>query len=369
MQDNPEAFEDLPAADDYIGQQLWITKGDRTSTEEAIRQKDFDGLKSSAHNKISFINESYSRAGRSAEELKSMLQCLWYVYYQVGKNIPYTSPEQDTWVLHIVQVHGQGNLTRRAQSGLNVDDGDNNNNNDKLEIATTSAGSIWEDLPFFTADMTDFWVRDCAAMSADQRVNFSCFLAKLASTGVDDNLCEIALLVFKDTFETVRSLGSLNDQSDEDPHRDVRDLTIAALLPAAQFWLVVAHNKIIQLSDKLWNILDTVRQDESTFTTSELGRRSSAAFSPWRWMCWLKRLEEIKEEAEQAGEDTLASSVLDLMQRMLTKVEDTDTRVQRELEAMGDLVRNQHRFSRNAWLNGERDGIKWEGNVGTMSLE
>ncbi|KKP07053.1 hypothetical protein THAR02_00812 [Trichoderma harzianum] len=297
MQDTPEAFEDLPAADDYIGQHLWLTKGDRTSTEEAIRQKDFDGLKSSAHNKISFINESYSRAGRSAEELKYMLQCLWVVYYQVGKNVPYSSPEQDTWVLHIVQVRGQGNLTRRAQSSLNVDDGDNYNNNNKLEIATTSAGTIWEDLPFFTADMTDFWVKDCATMSAAQRANFSHFLAKLASAGVDDNLCGIALLVFIDAFETVRSLGSLADQSHEDPHRALHDLTIAALLPAAQAWLHIANNKIVQLSDKLRNNFATVKQDDSTFTKSELGRRSSAVFSPWRWMYWLKRLEEIKEEA------------------------------------------------------------------------
>ncbi|PNP56928.1 hypothetical protein THARTR1_03075 [Trichoderma harzianum] len=282
MQDTPEDFEDLPAAGDYIGQQLWLAKGDRKSTEEAIRQKDFDGLKGSANSKISFINESYSRAGKSAEELKSILLCLWYVYYQVGKNVAYSSPEQDTWVLHIVQAHGQGNLTRRAQSSHNGDDGDNNDN--KLEIATTSAGIIWEDLPFFTADMTDFWVKDCATMSAAQRVNFSHFLAKLASTGVDDNLCGIALLVFNDAFETVRPLGSFADQSDEDPRRALHDLTIAALLPAAQAWLLTANNKIVQLSDKLWNSLATARQNKTTFTKSNLGCRSSTAFSPLRWM-------------------------------------------------------------------------------------
>lgn len=329
--------KDRPVADDYIGRQLWLAENDRKSIEEAIQQNDFDGLQGFADRKISFINESYSRDAKSAEDLKYQLQCLWYVYYQAGKNISHGSPEQDTWVLHIVQLHGQGNLTRRAQKGHNGNDGDRNDN--KLEIATTSAGIIWEGLPFFTADMTDFWVKDCATMSTDQRVDFSCFLAKLASTGVDDNLCEIALLVFKDTFETVRPLGSFNDQSDEDPHRDLRDLTIAALLPAAQFWLVVAHNKIIQLSDKLWNSPDTVRQGKTTFTTSELGRRSSAAFSPWRWMYWLKRLEEIKEEAEQAGEDTLTRLALTTMVQLLGKVKDKDTRVQRELEAVGNWVK------------------------------
>ncbi|KAF3077062.1 hypothetical protein CFAM422_000881 [Trichoderma lentiforme] len=339
MQDTLEDFDDLPAADDYIGQQLWLAEDDRMSIEEAIQKNDFDGLEGFANSKISFINESYSREGKSAEELKYQLRCLWYVYYQVGKNISHTSPEQDTWVLQIVRLHGQGNLTRRAQSS---------HNSDELEIATTSAGIIWEDLPFFTADMTDFWVKDCATMRADQRVDFSCFLAKLASTGVDDNLCGIALLVFKDTFETVRPLGSFNDQSDEDPQRYLRDLTIAALFPIAQTWLLVAHNKIIQLSDKLLNSFDTARQDETTFTKSELGRRLSAAFNPWRWMYWLKRMEDIKEEAEQAGEGTLAKSALNTMVQLLSKVEDKDTRVQRELETVGNLVKIQHRFSRNA---------------------
>ncbi|KAK0755961.1 hypothetical protein N5P37_011514 [Trichoderma harzianum] len=351
---------DRPAADDYIGRQLWLAEDDRMSIEEAIQKNDFDGLEGFADSKISFINESYSREGKSVEELKYQLRCLWYVYYQAGKNISHTSPEQDTWVLHIVRLHGQGNLTRRAQSS---------HNGDELEIATTSAGIIWEDLPFFTADMTDFWVNDCATMSTDQRVDFSCFLAKLASTGVDDNLCGIALLVFKDTFETVRPLGSFNDQSDEDPHRYLRDLTIAALFPAAQTWLLVAHNKIIQLSDKLLNSFDTVRQDETTFTKSELGRRSSAAFSPWRWMYWLKRMEDIKEEAKRAREDTLATSVLGTMEQLLRKVEDMDTRVQRELEAAGNLVRNQHRFSRNALVHREDDGVKWKDYVGIVSLE
>lgn len=364
MQDTTEDFEDRPAADDHIGRQLWLAKDDKKRTDAAIRLAiqldDFGDLESSARSKISFINASYSRDGKSAEELKYNLQCLWYVYYQVGKNIPHTSSEQDTWVLQIVQAHGQGNLTRRAQS---------DNNDNTLEIAKTSAGIIWEDLPFFTENMTDFWVNDCATMSPDQRVNFSCFLAKLASTGVDDNICGIALLVFKETFETPRLLGSIDDQSNEDTRWVLHDLTIAALLPAAQTWLVVAHNKIIQLSDKLWNSLATVRQDETTFTKSDLGRRSSAAFSPWRWMYWLKRLEEIKEEAERAGEETLAKSVLNTMEQMLSNLEDTDTRVQRELEIAEDLVRNQHRFSRDALVKREDDGIKWEGHVGTRSLE
>ncbi|KAH6605046.1 hypothetical protein Trco_006753 [Trichoderma cornu-damae] len=367
MQDTPKDLEDPPALDDYTAQLLWFSKSDRESVEEAIRRKDFDGLDGCAYSKISFINDGYCRSERPAQTFKPILQDLWHLYYEVGKNVPYSSPEQDKWVLHILKARGLGNLTRQAPSSHNGSDGDDNNN--KFEIATTSAGFLWEDLPFFTADMTDFWVKDCATMSAAQRVNLSHFLAKLVSTGVDDNLCGIALLVFQDTFETVRSMGSLADQNNKDPHRTLHDLTITDLLPAAQAWLESASYKIIQLSDKLWNGLATVKQDETTFTKSELGRRSSAAFSPWRWMYWLKRLEEIKEEAKQAGEDALAKSVLDTMEGMLSVVEHTDTRVQRELEAVGNLVKNQHRFSRKAQMNGEVDGIQWDGDVGTITLE
>ncbi|KAL7932091.1 hypothetical protein V8C35DRAFT_308463 [Trichoderma chlorosporum] len=365
MQDSPKDVAGPSVVDDFMAQLQWLSKGDRESIEEAIRQKDFDGLKSSANSKISFINEEYSRAGRPADAFKPILQDLWYLYYQVGKNVPYSSPEQDKWILHILQARGQGNLTRRAQSSQKDDDDDNH----KREIATTSAGVIWDDLPFFTADMADFWVKDFATMSATQRVNLSHFLAKLTSTGVDDNLCGIALLIFIDTFETVRSMSSLVDQSNEDSHRILHDLTIADLLPAAQAWLHDASHKIIQLSDKLWNSPPTFKRDETTFNQSELGRRSSAAFSPWRWMYWLKRLEEIKEEAKQAGEITLAKDVMGTMEHMLTMVDQTDTLVQRELEAVGNLVRNQHRFSRNAFFQGDIDEIQWEGDVGTISLE
>ncbi|KAM0256146.1 hypothetical protein ACHAQJ_005123 [Trichoderma viride] len=362
MQDTHKASEDAAVVDDFVAQLQFLSEGDRESIDEAIRQKDFNGLESSAHNKIAYISEGYSRDGNPAEAFKIILQDLWYLYYQVGKNVPYSSPEQEKWILHILQARGQGHLTRQAQAS---NDGDNN----RFEIATTSAGIIWEDLPFFTADMTNFWVKDCATMSATQRINFSHFLAKLVSTGIDDNLCGIALLVFHDVFETVRPIGSLGDQSNENPHGALQDLTIAALLPAAQAWLHSADHKIIQLSDKLWNNPTVIGQSETTFTKSELGRKSSAAFSPWRWMYWLKRLEEIKEEAERAGEDTLAKSVLDTMERMLTRVEVTDTQVQRELEAVGNLVKNQHRFSRNAFFEDGVDGVEWEGDVGVVALE
>lgn len=86
-------------------------------------------------------------------------------------------------------------------------------------------------------------------------------------------------------------------------------------------------------------------------------------------MYWLKRLEEIKIEARQAGEESLAASILLTMEQMLTLVEQTDSRVQSELEATGNLIKNQHRFHINKQGGIGDDEITWEDGVGTMSLE
>lgn len=95
--------------------------------------------------------------------------------------------------------------------------------------------------------MTDFWVNDCAAMGATQRLNFSYFLAKCASTGLDhDRLFQITLLVFRDTFETARPLGSINDT-------DTENFSMAALLTSACAWLREAGRKIILFSDISWH--------------------------------------------------------------------------------------------------------------------
>lgn len=242
MQDASKTSEDAFDVDEYTAQRQWLSESDRQSIEEAIQTGDWPGLEGSAFSRIAVIDHDYSRARKPAEGSKLDLQDLWYLYYQVGKNVRHSSPEQDKWIRHILQVRGHGPLTRQAQSSNSGGDSDESSS---LEIATTSGGIIWEDLPFFTTDMTDIWVKDCATMSATQRINFSHFLAKLASVGVDDNLCTIAPLVFHDVFETIRPLGSYNDENDkEDTLRTLEDLTTAALLPAAQAWLFSAGQAV-----------------------------------------------------------------------------------------------------------------------------
>jgi hypothetical protein len=230
-----------------------------------------------------------------------------------------------------------------------------------IEIARTVQGTLWNDLPFLATDMTDFWVYNCAPMSGIHRLNFASFLAKLASTRVSNHkICQIALVLFRSTFEETRELFSWEtpDTEDpsrsirsltiapdkEDPSRDIRSLTIADLLPAACAWIKEANYNLIQLSDVSWNDCpSTLSQGGPNFVESELGMRSPAGFTPWRWMYWLKRLHEIRDEAHAAHEERLEEHAIDAIDRMINTVKERNAGILRAYQSGGpDLHQDPH---------------------------
>ncbi|RHZ52988.1 DUF3632 domain-containing protein [Aspergillus thermomutatus] len=191
-----------------------------------------------------------------------------------------------------------------------------------IDIARTPDGAVWNDLPFLDTDMTDFWVNDCVAMGAKQRLNAASFLAKLASTRVaKDRLCQIALLLFRDTFEAVRPLGSSNEPDDEDPRRTMHVLTIAALLPSACAWIREAGHNIILLSDVSWNDCSssTIGKGGFTFVKSELGQRVPGGFT----------------KADEMGLAEHAAKAIDIM---LGNVKERNSQILRVFESAGDAV-------------------------------
>ncbi|RYO92990.1 hypothetical protein DL766_005215 [Monosporascus sp. MC13-8B] len=335
-----DSFEDSTIAalnkhnyDIYVSQ----STEDRESVLDAIRQGDFDGLVGTSSSKLAVMTEGYCRSQQSFETFKPLLHDLWYGYYQGGRHPSHSSAEQDRLAFHILRARGMGALTKRARNG-------------SIETAVTLDGVAWEDLPFFVSDMTDFWFNDCACMEAAHRLNFASFLAKLASTGLcNDKLCRIALLVLRETFETVRPLGSVSSSADANAEATMGDLTISDLLPAACAWIREAGRKIVQLSDVFWNDCPGMTGGYgATFTASELGRglSSSSGFSPQRWMYWLKRLDEIAEEANQAGESSVAEIASEAIDFMLSRVEETDSFVLKEFEAAADdFIGDKNRFS------------------------
>lgn len=308
--------------------------GDRESVREATKRGEFDDLRSAAYNKTWYISERYCRVGDSVDSFEPVLHDLWYIYYQGGRYLFHESTEHDRLVLDVLRTKGRGPLARPAPSGCGFD------------IARTPAGALWNDLPFFVTDMTDFWVNDCATMKANERLNFASFLAKLASTRLDkDKLCQIAMSVFRETFETERPLRMPED-TDESPGRIIYDLDIAALLPAACAWIREAGYTIILLSDMSWNdCSSSIGQGGDTFLKSELGQHASAGFSPWRWLYWLKRLHGIVKEAEQAGEKHLAEQATEAIETLLGNVEERNSKILRVFEAADDGLRQDEAFS------------------------
>ncbi|GAQ07496.1 hypothetical protein ALT_4817 [Aspergillus lentulus] len=307
---------------------------DRVELEEAARAGDFDLLRSVAHNRAWVMGQTYCRSRESIDSCEPYLHSLWYVYYQCARHVSHESFEQDRWVLDILRTRGRGPLTRPAP-GAGID------------IARTPDGTVWNDLPFLATDMTELWINDCAAMDAKQRLNAASFLAKLASTRVaNDRLCQIALILFRNTFESVRPLGSSNEPDDEDPRRTIHVMTIASLLPSACAWIREAGHNIILLSDVSWNDCSnsTIGRGGFTFVQSELGQRAAGGFSPWRWLYWLKRLHQIADEAAKADEKILAEQAGKAIEIMLSHVKQRNSQILRVFEAAGDAVTEDKDF-------------------------
>ncbi|OQE42165.1 hypothetical protein PENCOP_c004G06906 [Penicillium coprophilum] len=178
-----------------------------------------------------------------------------------------------------------------------------------IDIARTPDGTVWNDLPFLATDTTECWINSYAEMDSKQRLNAASFLAKLASTRIaNDQLCQIALAIFRTTFESERPLGSSSNPDDENNHR--------TFLPIAS----------------------TLGRGGSSFVQSELGQRAPGGFSPWRWLYWLKRLHQIADEASKADENFLAEEAAKAIEIMLGHVKERNSQILKVFEAAGDAV-------------------------------
>ncbi|KAE8153067.1 hypothetical protein BDV25DRAFT_127541 [Aspergillus avenaceus] len=301
---------------------------DRADFEEAARAGDFNLLRSVTYSRTWAVTQFYCRSGNSIDNCETHLHSLWYAYYQCARHVSNESFEQDRWVLDILRTRGRGPLTRHAPAA-------------GVDIARTPDGTVWNDLPFLATDMTEYWIKDYAAMGSKQRLKAATFLAKLASTRVaNDRLCQIALVLFRHTFETVRPFGSSSDPDDEDHRRTEGVFTTASLLPSACAWIRESGHNIILLSEVSWNNCSRsiIGRGGHTFVYSELGQRAPGGFSPWRWLYWLKRLHEIVDEALKADEKLLAEQAAKSIDIMLSDVKERNSRILRVFEAAGDAV-------------------------------
>ncbi|RYO89872.1 hypothetical protein DL766_010403 [Monosporascus sp. MC13-8B] len=129
------------------------------------------------------------------------------------------------------------------------------------------------------------------------------------------------LYILRDTLETIRPLGSLGAQAEENTDRKADEMCIAALLPCANTWLLNASCKLIELSDGNWN-----NCDPSVSEPGELASHTQAlGFNPQRWVYWLTRLQELMHEASAVGDDDLAVFVKRVADNMVLTLEETQS--------------------------------------------
>jgi hypothetical protein len=281
------------------------------------------------------VTKRYCDIGDGVESLEAHIHSLWYMYYELGRNISSESPEHEGIVLDILRIQGMGPLTRHA-CGVNG-----------IVIARTVDGTLWNDLPFLVGDMTNFWVNHSASMSGTHRLNLATFLAKLASTRVTkDRLCQVALLIFRSLFESLRALRTGEESDEEDLNRGTRQLEVFHLLPAAVAWLKIASHNLLLLSEVYWNDCPSaISKDGEDFVESELGQRSPAGFSPWRYMFWLKRLHQIQKEAKELNEKALEGLATDGIQYMINTIKERNSEVLRAYKSGGDALHQDKHLS------------------------
>lgn len=142
-------------------------------------------------------------------------------------------------------------------------------------------------------------------------------------------MCQVAVVIFGCTFEQRQEIFPSEDKDEEDSHRSMGLLKLKHLLPAAHAWFKEASYNIIQLSEVSWNDCPSaIGQGGPWLLESELGKRSPIGFTPWRWMYWLKRLNEIEEEAKRAGEKRLEYAT-ETIHTMVTGVEERNSDILR----------------------------------------
>lgn len=78
-----------------------------------------------------------------------------------------------------------------------------------------------------------------------------------------------------------------------------------------------------------------IGQGGQSFVESELGVRSPTGFTPWRWLYWLKRLHEIRDEAHAAREEHLEEQATDAIDRMINNVKERNSGILRAYQSGG----------------------------------
>jgi hypothetical protein len=229
------------------------------------------------------------------------LRELWYKYIQGARITAADHPAQDGLVSQVLQTREMGVLS--AKLGGRKDKGVGEI--PEMDVATTSDGNIWSDLPFLVQEIRVAWTIS-TSFPVVQRHNLSAFIARLAGIGVcNPELCLVAIWILRDTLETPQPLTKRAEPTDSNPKKQLA--SIADLLPAAMVWFQYCGYKIASLCILNQNI------EPGLSETGKLAKDTqiipSSGLSMARWIFWRDRLEELSrcgnEEVEQFALEAL----------------------------------------------------------------
>lgn len=311
----------------------------RRSVKEHAESSAENQLWQTAQDAVSNLQRRYVNSQNDGDGFEIDLHDIWYTYYHAAKNTDWQSPMLDRLVLQICCTWELGSVSRGHLL--------------EASVATTSDGVIWTDLPFLAADMLRYWKEDWRGMAAQKRLSFATFTAKLASSGACVRINTIGLTILRDALEVPRALGSLPDEADSTSDAandtvatfllaaDRASNTVASLLPAANAWLFYAGQKLIQLSDQAWSDDGAAISAGDLFANDALYTGAAVGFGVRRWLFWMKRLEQMSDNARSAGNAPVAEYALRVLENMLKEAEETDSGVRREMRNRPNLV--QHR--------------------------
>jgi hypothetical protein len=267
----------------------------KESVDADLKQAGYDDNNATWHSIRMFTNtisSQYLRGTNSDLPKKYRYELdmheLWYWVAQAARYIAADHPAQDRLVAQVQHARDMGTLSLKNEAG-------------EEQVATTSDGNIWSDLPFLVEEVQSAWKASDTFPSVE-RHNLSAFVARLASVGLrDPDLGVVALWVLRDTLETDRPLtSSPSGSNDENPQASIADL-----LPAANAWFLYCGHKVESFCIQTQNY-------DSNAETGELARKenisTNSGFSVARWKFWRDRLEEIShcedQEVAQLAEKT-----------------------------------------------------------------
>jgi hypothetical protein len=283
---------------DRINSRENFHKSLKESLDDSLKQTGYNDLNENWHSIRMFmmsITHQYEKGANSGlpqeVEFEYDLHELWYWVVHSARYLSSDHPAQDRLVNQVLHAREMGVLSWKKIEPLKAGEGEEEEHDQETEIATTSNGNIWADLPFLVDEVQAAW-KMSMNFPLVERHNLSAFIARLASVGVcDPELGIVALWILRDTLETPRPLtGRTGEATNTSDSEQQLTTTIADLLPATLSWFLYCGYKIQNLC--------LVNQDfEADSETGELAKAANvtpnSGLSVARWTFWRDRLEEI----------------------------------------------------------------------------